>query len=180
MVLKLLAVLACSLVITGCATAPRSSAARAALVDEAQAAIARMKATDPSFEETLDRSYAYAMFPSVGKGGWWIGAAYGRGVVYEQGRHTGYADLSQGTIGFQLGGQSYAELLAFESEGAFERFKAGQLELAAQASAVALKAGAAAATNFKNGVAIFTQTNAGLMYEASIGGQKFSFVATEE
>jgi lipid-binding SYLF domain-containing protein len=158
-----------------CSTAPKSEAERESLVAEAEAAVARMRREDPSLNDLLNRSAGYAIFPAVGKGGVGVGGAYGRGILFEGGRMAGYTDLSQASIGFQLGGQEYTELLVFENQNALDKFKREELEFSAQASAVALKAGAAAGTNFKDGVAVFTQTNAGLMYEASIGGQKFTY-----
>jgi lipid-binding SYLF domain-containing protein len=162
--------------LVGCSTAPQSAERRDLLVQQGQTALAAMKIEDPSLGPVLESSYGYAVFPSVGKGGVGLGGAYGRGVVYEQGRLVGYSDLSQATIGFQLGGQEFSEVLVFEDARAMNRFKTGELEFSAQASAVALKAGAAGATNFKDGVAVFTGNTAGLMYEASIGGQKFNYL----
>jgi lipid-binding SYLF domain-containing protein len=173
--MSVMAALVASVMLMACSTAPESESKRDALVQEADAALTRMKAADPSLNDVMQRSYGYAIFPSVGKGGVGVGGAYGRGVVVEQGKMIGFTDLSQATIGFQLGGQEYTELLVFEDQKALDRFKREELEFSAQASAVALKAGAAAGTNFKDGVAVFTQTNAGLMYEATIGGQKFSY-----
>ena len=106
-----------------------------------------------------------------------VGGATGRGVVYEKGEVIGYSRMSQASIGFQLGGQSYAEVIFFQTKEALERFTGGNFEFGAQASAVALTAGVSADVNYRNGVAVFTQANGGLMYEASIGGQKFDYVA---
>ncbi|MHC4993836.1 MAG: YSC84-related protein, partial [Planctomycetota bacterium] len=96
-------------------------------------------------------------------------------VLYEEGSPVGYCDLSQGSIGFQLGGQVYSELIFFETHTALLNFKSGEFAFAAQASAVAATAGAAANVDYDGGVAVFTQAKGGLMYEASIGGQKFTF-----
>jgi lipid-binding SYLF domain-containing protein len=123
----------------------------------------------------LDRAYGYAIFPTVGKGAVGVGGAYGRGEVFERGVLIGYCDLSQGTVGVQLGGQSYSELLVFENKNALDKFTSGEFAFDAQASAVALKSGASANAKFSNGVAVFTMTKEGLMFEASIGGQKFSY-----
>jgi lipid-binding SYLF domain-containing protein len=164
---------------TGCATAPRTEADRAQLVDSAQTAINEFTRRDPGMTELFDNAYGYAVFPNVGRGGAGVGGAYGRGVVYEQGRMIGYCDLSQGDIGFQLGGQAYRQVIFFQNESALNRFKAGQLAFAAQASAVAATAGASADADFSDGVMVFTQTRGGLMYEATIGGQNFDFVPVE-
>ncbi|MCI0366096.1 MAG: hypothetical protein L0Y44_03460 [Phycisphaerales bacterium] len=114
------------------------------------------------------------MFPTVGKGGAGVGGAFGRGVVYELGEIIGFTSLTQASFGLQLGGQTYSELILFD-QPALQRFKRGEFSLSAQASAVAVTAGAAANARFQNGVMVFTLGQKGLMYEASVGGQKFSF-----
>lgn len=159
----------------GCATTPRTEEGRRALDLEAQAVLQRLSAADPTLPAFLERAYAYAVFPSIGKGGLGIGGAYGRGVVYERGQLIGFADVTQATLGLQIGGQSYSQLLVFQDKETLERFKSGNFTFAANASAVAVKAGAAAATDFQNGTAVFTQSEAGLMAEASIGGQRFTY-----
>ena len=170
------AVVAVALLATGCASpAPKSPAERQTLVSEAYAAVSSMIAKDSSLRAFLDRSYGYAIFPNVGKGGAVIGGAFGRGVVYEQGRPIGFANLEQASIGAQLGGQTYSELIAFQNQSALERIKAGDFDLGAEASAVALKAGAAAAAQFEGGMAVFVQPKGGLMAEASVKGQKINF-----
>lgn len=161
--------------ICGCATAPRTEERRAQLAEDVQASLAKARAADPTLGEFLDEAHGYAVFPTVGKGAAGVGGAYGRGQVFEQGNLIGYCDLSQATIGLQLGGQAYTQIIAFEHEAALNRFKTGQLAFAAQATAVALKSGAGANARFADGVAVFTMDEAGLMYEASIGGQSFSF-----
>lgn len=164
-----------ALAATGCA-APRVTEAKLATMQtNAAAAIDDFVEEDPGMEEWFDDSYGYAIFPSIGKGGIGVGGAYGTGLVYEQGNLIGTSAVSQATIGFQLGGQSYQEAIFFEDAAALGRFTAGEFEFAAQVSAVALTAGASADASFDNGMAIFTMENGGLMYEASVGGQKFSF-----
>lgn len=158
-----------------CSTAPRTEAQRTALRQDVQGAIAAFTDRDPSMQELFDDSYAYAVFPSVGKGGAGVGGAYGRGIAYEQGEMVGYCDLSQGTIGFQLGGQEYREVIFFQNEHAFNRFKRGQFALSAQASAIAATSGASADADFSDGVMVFTMGKGGLMYEATVGGQNFDF-----
>jgi lipid-binding SYLF domain-containing protein len=146
------------------------------LHDQTANAITRFRTTDPSLGQKMDSAYGYAIFPSVGKGGLGIGGAYGRGEVFQGGKRVGYCDLSQGTIGFQAGGQSYREAVLFQDKAAFERFTRNEFALAAQASAVAAKAGAAADADYKDGVLVFTDPVGGLMFEASVGGQRFTFV----
>ncbi len=138
-------------------------------------AIADFKNRDPSIKRFFNNAYGYAVFPTVGKGGIGVGGAYGEGEVYERGRHIGSASLTQVTIGFQLGGQAYSEIVFFKDKKTTDDFKKGNFELSAQASAVAATAGAATNADYDKGVAIFTLIKGGLMYEASVGGQKFSF-----
>lgn len=138
-------------------------------------AIDQFKQRDPGIRRFFDNAFGYAVFPTVGKGAAGLGGAYGKGVLFEQGSAVGEAKLIQVTIGFQWGGQAYRELIFFEHQDDLERFKRGELELSAQASAVAITLGASASADYERGVAVFTMTKGGLMYEASIGGQKFSF-----
>ena len=137
--------------------------------------IATFKAKDKGIQRFFNSAYGYAVFPSVGKGGFGIGGAYGEGVVYQRGKAIGSSKLTQLTIGFQLGAQAYSEIIFFKDKKAMDRFKESKLELSAQASAVAITAGASAAANYESGVAVFTMAKGGLMYEASVGGQGFSF-----
>ena len=130
---------------------------------------------DPGLIKFFSKSYGYALFPSIGKGGMGIGGAHGRGLVYQGGSTTGRSSMTQATIGLQLGGQSYIEVLFFEDKRAYEHFIGGKFKLAAQASAVAVNEGASADAGYNDGVAIFTATKGGLMFEASVGGQKFTF-----
>jgi lipid-binding SYLF domain-containing protein len=171
----LIALLVVSCGMTACSTAPKTESDRARLVEQAHITIAAFKKNDESMEKFFDNSVGYAVFPSVGKGAVGVGGAYGRGVLYEDGKPIGYCDLSQGTIGLQLGGQAYSEIIFFETRDALLNFKTGNFAFSAQASAVAARHGASADADYERGVAVFTMTRGGLMYEASIGGQKFSF-----
>mgnify|MGYP000104566875 FL=1 len=146
-------------------------------------------------QQFFDKAYGYAIFPSVGKGGFGIGGSYGEGSVYKQGKKTGTATLTQVTIGFQLGGQAFSQIIFFKNKAAYYTFTNGNFEFSAQASAVAINAGANAQTSttgtsagastspekneqqgiYQNGMATFTYIKGGLMYEAALGGQKFSF-----
>lgn len=143
------------------------------------AVIARFKEKDPDLAKVFREAYGYAVFPTVGKGGIGIGGARGKGYVYEQERLIGRSTLTQLTIGFQLGGQSFSEVVFFKDRAALDDFKRGRLKLDAQASAIALTARAAADLSYREGVAIVTVAKGGLMYEASVGGQKFSFSTIE-
>lgn len=165
--------LACG--VASCSTAPKSEGERAVLASDASAAIARFKSTDPTLQKLLDASVGWAVFPDVNKAGLGIGGAYGRGEVFEKGRKIGYCDITAGSIGLQIGAQSFSELIVFLQQEDLSAFKQGNFEFAANASAVALASGAAAAADYSKGVIVFTETRGGLMAEASIGGQKFTF-----
>jgi lipid-binding SYLF domain-containing protein len=144
-------------------------------VEQARETVALLRKADPEITRFLDEAAGYAVFPSVGKGGAGLGGAYGKGVVFEGGKAVGWTSLTQVTVGFQLGGQAYSEIIFFETPRALADFKKGQLALAAQVSAVVAASGASANAKYQQGVAVFTLPKAGLMSEASVGGQKFSF-----
>jgi lipid-binding SYLF domain-containing protein len=169
-----------ALVSFACQTAPKTEGGKASLRQEAKAAAAAFKQNDPSLKENFfDKAYGWAVFPSVGKGAVGVGGAYGQGVLYEQGELVGYCDLSQGTVGLQLGGQAYREIIFFEYKEAMDHFKTGNFAFAAQASAVAVTAGASTDVDYDRGVAVFTMIKGGLMFEASLGGQQFSYEPIE-
>jgi lipid-binding SYLF domain-containing protein len=164
-------------VLPGCSTTPPTEEARDSLMDDSNASLADMKRVDVGMDDMLKNSIGYVIFPAVGKGAVGVGGAYGRGLVYDHGKFVGYADLSQGTVGVQLGGQSYSELIVFQTQSALDGFKNNKLQLEASASAVAMRAGASADAKYVNGVAIFTRPVGGLMFEAAVGGQQFTFTA---
>lgn len=145
--------------------------------EKAQEAIATFKEKDPSIQKFFDEAVGYVVIPTVGKAGFGIGGARGKGVLYENGVVTAVVTLSQLSFGFQWGGQAYSEFIFFEDANALGDFKRGNYELGAQASAVAVTAGASVDAEFNGGMAIFTQTKGGLMYEAAVGGQKFKVEA---
>ncbi len=150
------------------------------------------KAVPSSF---FEKSYGYAVFPTIGKGGMGVGGAHGKGRVYAKGVHVGDTTMSQLTIGFQLGGQAFSQIIFFEDERAFDQFISSNFEFGAQATAVAITAGVSATVattgnsagasggrndaksvgEYYRGMAIFTVAKGGLMYEATIGGQKFKY-----
>lgn len=150
------------------------------------------KAVPSSF---FEKSYGYAIFPTIGKGGAGIGGAHGKGRVYVKGVHVGDTSMAQLTVGFQLGGQAFSQVIFFEDERAFGQFTSSNFEFGAQATAVAVTAGASATVattgnsagasggrndaksvgEYYRGMAIFTIAKGGLMYEATIGGQKFKY-----
>lgn len=183
--MKLPRLLLCSLLFV-------AAAATADEFDDTIAAFRAAEGTAPFFA----RAYAYAVFPTVGKGGIGIGAAYGKGRVYRGGKPVGKSSMSQISIGLQLGGQAYSQVIFLRDKAAFERFTTGSFEFGAEASAVALTAGAQAragttgasasgnesgsgnakgTAGWTAGMAVFTLAKGGLMYEASIGGQKFKY-----
>ena len=141
--------------------------------------IAKFKEKDPRVAKAFRTAYGYVVFPTVGKGGIGIGGAHGKGEVYEQGKQIGTSTLNQVTVGFQLGGQAYSEVIFFKDKTATDDFKRGNFELSAQASAVALNARATGDLPYNKGVAIATMAKGGLMYEASVGGQKLSYKPIE-
>ncbi len=161
--------------LSGCSTAPRTAAARQDLKGSAHEALEQMETQDPDLEGFLRNSYGYAVFPHVGKGGYILGGGYGRAIVYEHGTPVGYADVTQASVGLQAGGQSFMQILAFETKNDFDRFREGKLALAANVSAVILKTGAAASAKYTDGVAVFVKPIAGAMVEASVGGQQFTY-----
>lgn len=165
-----------SMLILGCAgPRPEDKADRATLNSETNAAFDAFNNEDPSLEELLGKSKGYAIFPEVGKAGLIAGGSYGRGEVFSRGKKIGYADITQATIGFQAGAQTFSELIVFLKAEDFEKFKLGQYTAAANVSAVAIKEGAARGVDSNNGVVIFVRTKGGLMAEASMGGQRFRY-----
>lgn len=145
------------------------------IVADAKHAKAEFIKADGPINNLFNTSYGYAIFPNVGKGGIGIGGAAGNGAVFQRGSLIGMTKMTQVTVGFQWGGQAYREVMFFETKADLDRFKENNIELSAQASAVAVTAGASANARFINGALVFTQAKGGLMYEASVGGQKFKF-----
>lgn len=145
------------------------------IIADSKTAKAEFIKTDKLMSAIFEKAYGYVIFPNVGKGGIGVGGAAGNGAVYEKGSLIGLAKLSQLSIGFQAGGQAYREVIFFESKNAMGNFKASKYEFSAQVSAVAVTAGASGNAKYTNGVMVFTMQKGGLMYEASVGGQKFKF-----
>lgn len=149
--------------------------------DEMQLSVAKaildVKKKDPGMERFFNESAGYAVFPSVGKGGIGIGGAHGKGLVITGDKAIGKTSLSQVTVGLQLGGQVYAQFIFFKDEVALGHFQRGNWETSAQLSAVAVTAGASTDADYDKGVAVFTNAGGGLMAEASVGGQKFTYEA---
>lgn len=140
-------------------------------------------------------SHGYAVFPTIGKAGFVVGGAHGKGRVYAVGKYVGDTSMTQLSVGFQLGGQAYSQIVFFQDKRAYDEFTSGNFEFGAQATAVAITAGASAGAttagasagasggkhdattvgSYHKGMAVFTVAKGGLMYEASISGQKFSY-----
>ena len=167
-----------------------STTATAASLSKCQEAMGKFRELG-NVSELLAQSYGYAVLPTIGKGGMGVGGAGGSGCVFAGGKHTGDVSMGQVTIGWQLGGQAYSQLILFKNADAYQEFTEGNFEFGADATAVALTYGASAgastqgasasagdtkaAGSWKRGMAIFTVAKGGLMYEASIGGQKYNF-----
>lgn len=145
----------------------------------------------------FETAYGYAVFPAIGKAGAGVGGAYGEGRVFVNTRHVGNATMTQLTLGFQLGGQVFSQIIFFENKEAFREFTSGHFEFSAQATAVAITAGVSAEANtgggvaagvsggrndaltrhggYRKGMAVFTIARGGLMFEVALGGQKFTY-----
>lgn len=139
--------------------------------------IADFKSKDPGIQKFFAGSVGYAVFPSVGKGGFILGGAHGNGELIVGGKAIGKVSMTQVTVGAQVGGQSYSEILFFEDKSTLDKFKKSEFTTAAQVSAVALNSGASSNAKYLDGVLVFTVAKSGLMAEASLGGQKFSYTA---
>ncbi len=146
-------------------------------LEEIREVVATMTEQDPGLQEWFTSSHAYTVFPNVGKAGFGIGGARGNGIAYVGGAPVGKTQLSAVTIGLQVGGQSCIEVIFFKDQTAWDDFTRGNFEFGAQVSAVALSAGVSADMAYNGGVAVVTMTKGGLMYEASVGGQKFKYEA---
>lgn len=145
------------------------------LESDSKEALSKILEKTPKLESFKNEAYGYAVFPRITKAAVGVGGAAGNGIVYKDDVVVGKTHLKQATVGIQFGGQQYVEVIFFESKETFEKFINGKLKFDAQASAVALKAGAAIDAAYQDGVAVFTATKGGLMYEASIGGQHFKY-----
>lgn len=162
--------------LAGCTTAPPSPETRNALLESSTVTLQDMNRMDPGVEALARKGYGYALFPEVVKAGAGIGGGYGQGVVYEQGQHVGYADLTLASVGAQLGGQTFSELIVFENKAAMDRFKLSPVDFTAGAGAMILQNGAAVHARFIDGIAVVVRPIMGAMAEATIGGQQFKFV----
>lgn len=142
---------------------------------DVRAAVQTFRAANPRIGPLFSSAYGYAVFPSVGKGAIGVGGAEGQGEVYERGVLIGRAKLTQVTLGAQLGAQSYAEVIFFESPRALDEFRDGRTALSAGVSGAIAADGGGAEVKYQHGVLVYTVDRSGLMFEASIGGQHFAF-----
>ena len=179
---------------TGLLAAALTLAAGSAFADSYSDTVALFKQAGAS-AGFFKSSYGYAVFPTIGKGGFVVGGAHGKGRVYKEGRLVGDTTMNQVSVGFQAGGQAYSEIIFFQTRLDLARFESGKFALGAQASAVAITASASASTStagssagasgtqqnattagqYQDGMAVFTIAKGGLMYEAAVAGQKFSY-----
>ena len=172
--------LVCLLIVgAGCSTAPKTEESRDVLSAQVKEAVAVIKKRDPGMAEFFKDSYAYAVFPRVVKGAWVVGGAGGKGQVFVDDKLVAYSRVSQATIGFSFGGQYFREVIFFRDKADLARFSTGEFTFSAQISGVAVTAGAAAKADYKDGMAVFVMADKGLMVDASLGGQKFSYAPAE-
>lgn len=160
----------------GCATAPQTRPDRSSLEHRADAVVESMANADPDLAGILAESAGYAVFPEVGEGGLIAGGAAGVGVVYEDGQPAGYAELREGSVGAQAGAQSFAELIVFHTQRALDRFKAGNLDLTANAGATMIVVGSVATASAEGEYSIYVDSERGLMLQAAVAAQSLTFV----
>jgi lipid-binding SYLF domain-containing protein len=163
--------------LTGCGSEPNTPVEAKQLTNDSTASLKDMELQDSSLQAKVDGSYAYAVFPSVGKGGVGIEGASGTGDVFEQGKYIGTSRLTMVGTGIDIGAQTYSELILFQDKAALDKFENNNLRFDASTSAVAIKAGAASSNDFAKGVLVLLNVHGGAMLEAGIGGQQFTFKA---
>ncbi len=166
-----------ALLFAACASAPQTRPDQRALEARADATVARMEARDPTLAGLLANSVGYIVFPEVTTGGMIVGGASSVGVVYEHGRPIGYSELRAGSIGAQIGGETYSQLIVFDQQSALDRMRAGNFDLSAGLTATAVTSGASAHAPFENGTAVLIDNESGLMAAATVGGEQLSFTA---
>jgi lipid-binding SYLF domain-containing protein len=164
-----------ALMVGGCAVAPEKSEDRVSLASDSDSAIAIMKAKDPSIQKFFDKSYGYAVLPKIFKGAFIAGVAGGKGEVYAKSEMIGYCNMSQVSGGFSFGGEFYREIIFFRDKEDLDKFRSGEYTFSAQVTGVVITAGVAAKKDYKAGMAVFIMADAGLMVDASLGGQKFNY-----
>jgi lipid-binding SYLF domain-containing protein len=161
------------LVPVGCSTAPNTVEGMNHLENRAQATLNRLS---PSLPQPLDQYAGYAVFPDISRGAAGVGGAYGKGILYEHGTIIGYIDMTAGSLGWQLGGETFKEIIVFNDPNALHRLKDGNFEFNAHADVVASDSGAGVVARTLEGVTVYTLDKDGLMFSAAVGGQKFDFI----
>jgi lipid-binding SYLF domain-containing protein len=167
---------AATALLVGCTAAPPTPESRNALVENATLAMQDMNRVDPGVEALVRKGYGYVLFPEVVKAGLGFGGGYGQGVVYEQGQHVGYADLTLGSVGAQIGGQTFSELIVFENKAAMDRFKLSPVDITAGVAAMIMQNAAALNATIIDGIAVVVRPITGAMAEATVGGQQVKYV----
>lgn len=162
-------------VFAGCATAPSTRNERDSLRRDADITLGQMIERDPALKDITNTAMAYAVFPTIGKGGALVGGAYGRGILYEAGAPTGYVSLEQASIGAQLGGQSFSELLVLRNAADIQNLKDGRFTAGANMGVVVLTAGANANASFDPNASVFVLPRGGLMVDVAIEGQHLKY-----
>lgn len=145
------------------------------MIEDAELASELFVENSTNLSELMDKAAGYVIFPNVGKGAYILGGAAGNGVLFENGKVAGFAEMRQLDVGLQIGGQAYRQIILFQTENELNKFKEGNYKLSGNASAVVINKGKAKAVEFNNGRAIATMPKAGAMVEVSVGGQKFDY-----
>jgi lipid-binding SYLF domain-containing protein len=162
--------------LVGCSTTPQESSERDLLKERSTFVVNRISERNPDLmKDYLARSAGYAVIPTVGEGGFVFAGGYGKGILYEKGKMVGYCDATQMTVGAQIGGQSFSEIIFFETPAVLSDFKAGHFAFKAQVEAVALGDSASKRAQYREGLAVVIADETGLMAQAAAGGQKFRF-----
>ena len=161
--------------LAGCATAPATRAERDSLQTSARATLDEMIARNPAIQDTIRNVPGYAVFPSIGKGGVLIGGAHGQGILYEHGVPTGFVSVEQASIGAQLGGQTFAQLVVLRTPQEVADVRAGRFTPGAHLGVVVLSQGASTQTNFNPNASIFVLPRGGLMVDISVSGQRIKY-----
>ena len=174
LIMKTLRLLSTTLVLAGLALTGQAADDQKLQAD-VDAAIKAFESADSGLKDAFKNSAGYVVFPNVGKGGFVVGGAHGNGLVYEKGKLIGHASLTQVTVGAQVGGQEFSQVIFFETPTALGKFKESGYAMSAQIGAVAAAEGASKNAKYVDGVMVFTKAKQGLMAEASVGGQKFKF-----
>lgn len=174
---RICSILVLAFMMTGCSATPDTPEARDELVGQSQSTVSRFRESDSRTSTFFDSSYGYAVFPKITKGSAGIGGAYGRGVVYQDEKMTGFAGVTQGSIGAQLGGMSWSEIVFFQNRWAYDKFTSNQFAASADASWAGPEKGGANTLNYSDGVMIFTMDARGFSASAAVGAQQFDFEA---